>query len=149
MNPYTNMRFIRLKLLACMCVLSACNTGSGKVRMGEGPRNLAWAFRKAGCPNILMSLWPAHDESSGSLIPLYIKFLKEGHDKRKALTLAREEYFHEYPHELSSPFYWANFVLIGDRWDFQAPRSPTPWKYWVLTGFVLATLGLMWYRRKY
>ena len=46
-----------MQLNARMAVLSACNTGSGKLQKGEGVMSLARGFLYAGCPSIIMTLW--------------------------------------------------------------------------------------------
>ncbi|MFK7969460.1 MAG: CHAT domain-containing protein [Bacteroidia bacterium] len=101
-----------LPLQAELVVLSACQTGAGKQRQGEGIMSLAHAFRYAGCPNIVTSLWQADDQSTARLMELFYTHLKIGTDKDKALQLAKRDFINEGVQ--THPFYWAGFVLLGD-----------------------------------
>lgn len=57
-----------MQLDANMVVLSACNTGYGKLIRGEGIMSLARGFIYAGCPSIVMSLWPVDDQSTSTIM---------------------------------------------------------------------------------
>jgi CHAT domain-containing protein len=73
---------------------------------------MARAFIIAGAPSVVVSLWSVPDESTAKLMQLfYTQLVKEHRDKGVALQLAREELRKQYP----NPYYWAPFVLIGER----------------------------------
>lgn len=101
-----------MNLNADLAVLSACETGYGKIQRGEGIMSLARAFKYAGCPNILMTLWTADDQASGELVADFFHYLKEGKKKDEALRLAKLDYLRD--GKKKHPSYWANFVLVGD-----------------------------------
>jgi CHAT domain-containing protein len=101
-----------LPLQAELLVLSACETGYGKQREGEGIMSLAHAFHYAGCPNIVTSLWQADDKSTARLMELFYAELKKGAPKDKALQVARLAYLAE--GNQAHPFFWGAFVLVGD-----------------------------------
>lgn len=101
-----------LSLRAELVVLSACQTGYGKQRQGEGIMSLAHAFRYAGCPNIVTSLWQADDQSTAKLMEHFYMYLKQGMPKDEALQQARVAYLKE--DNQAHPFFWASFVLLGD-----------------------------------
>ncbi len=102
-----------LKLNADLVVLSACQTGLGKLIRGEGMVGLTRAFMYAGTPSVLVSLWSVSDMSTAALMgEFYKNLIKNNLSRTDALRKAQlsmisdEKYAH--------PFYWAPFVLIGD-----------------------------------
>jgi CHAT domain-containing protein len=103
-----------LKLQAALTVLSACNTGMGKLRKGEGIMSLARGFLYAGCPSIIMSLWEVEDNSGTEIISSFYKNLKRGKAKDEALRMAKLEYLENANSRMAHPHYWLGFVSIGD-----------------------------------
>ncbi len=95
-----------------LVVLSACDTGLGEVRNGEGVYGLRRAFVLAGTESLVMSLWPISDYSTRKLMVDYYKNLKLGMGRGEALRrvqlnlLQRNRDLH--------PFYWANFIQSGE-----------------------------------
>jgi CHAT domain-containing protein/Flp pilus assembly protein TadD len=95
-----------------LVVLSACDTGLGEVRNGEGVYGLRRAFVLAGTESLVMSLWPVSDYSTRRLMTDYYKNLKGGLGRGAALRrvqldmLKRDQTLH--------PFYWANFIQSGE-----------------------------------
>lgn len=98
-----------------LLVLSACNTGKGKIRNGEGTLSLARAFMYAGCKSIVMTLWSVEDESSSVLMESFYKNLNKGYTKAKALQLAKVEYLKNNPPSKTHPYFWAGFIPVGDQ----------------------------------
>ncbi len=103
-----------LKLNAKLTVLSACNTGTGQLKKGEGIMSLARGFLYAGCPAIVMSLWEVEDESGTQIITTFYKNLKKGKSKDESLRLAKLEYLNSVSSRRAHPHYWLGFVSIGD-----------------------------------
>jgi CHAT domain-containing protein/tetratricopeptide (TPR) repeat protein len=92
-----------------LVILSACETGSGKIRNGEGVYGLQRAFLVSGANNLVMSLWKVSDEATEELmISFYSNFLVS-RDKAAAFRQAQLELKKKY----ETPFYWGAFVLIG------------------------------------
>jgi CHAT domain-containing protein len=130
-----------MSLKADLAVLSACNTGVGKVQRGEGIMSLSRAFKYAGCSNIVMSLWPANDASTKEIILGFFNRLKSGENKDVALRDARIEYLEN--NTKTHPFYWATFVFIGDETPLEKGGFPY---LWMGLG-VIALLGAFWWFR--
>lgn len=103
------------KLNADLVILSACETGMGKLMEGEGIISLGRAFKYAGCSGIVMSLWNANDYSTARIMYNFCKELKKGERKDAALRNAKLEYLNKSKAAGNfHPFYWATFVLIGN-----------------------------------
>lgn len=103
-----------MKLGARMAVLSACNTGSGKLQKGEGVMSLARGFLYAGCPSIIMTLWEVEDLSGTSIMGNFYSFLSKGKDKDEALQLAKLKHIEEADPLKAHPHYWLGYVNIGN-----------------------------------
>ncbi len=97
-----------------MVVLSACQTGSGKLEQGEGVISLARAFMYAGSPSLVMSLWDVDDYSTVEIMKSFYQNLKEGLPKDNALRKAKLSYLKTTDENTSQPYYWASFAPIGN-----------------------------------
>ncbi|MFK8057138.1 MAG: CHAT domain-containing protein [Saprospiraceae bacterium] len=124
-----------LSLSADLVVLSACNTGGGKMVEGEGQISLARSFRQAGCPNIVQSLWQADDETTSILMENFYTNLKAGVGKAEALRQAKLSFLKQ--GRKNFPHYWAAFVLTGDNEELELNNNSG---FWWMSG--LALLGL-------
>lgn len=107
----TLSEILELKLHADMVVLSACNTGSGKVTRADGVSSLGSAFLAAGASSATMSLWKVSDKSTAIFMQEFYKKLLAGMGKAEALAAARSALVSK---GYNSPFYWAPFVLTGE-----------------------------------
>ncbi len=102
-----------LKLNADLVVLSACQTGLGKLVRGEGMVGLTRAFMYAGTPSVLVSLWSVSDMSTATLMgEFYKNLIKNKLSKTDALRKAQLTMISD--KKYAHPFYWAPFILIGD-----------------------------------
>lgn len=130
-----------LNLQAEMAVLSACKTGLGKLIRGEGIMSLARAFRAAGCPAVVMSLWEADDQSTREIMEKFYANVKEGQSKDEALHNAKSEYLQSAASNRINPLYWSTFVMIGD--DTPVFREDYTWLFFLVGGgLILGILGL-------
>ncbi len=104
-----------LILNADLVVLSACETGLGKIKKGEGILGLTRALLYAGSKNIIVSLWQVADQSTSDLmIDFYKELLKKDLSKSDysgALQQAKTRMIKN--KQNAHPFYWSPFVLIG------------------------------------
>lgn len=108
-----------LELNADLVVLSACETGLGKVMKGEGIIGLSRALLYAGTNNIIVSLWKVSDVSTSELmIDFYDNFLK-GKD-RSDLRFEYAQYLRKaklkmiQANKFGHPFFWSPFILVGN-----------------------------------
>jgi CHAT domain-containing protein len=102
-----------LHLNADLVVLSACDTGRGRIARGEGIIGLTRGFLYAGAKSLLVSLWPVSDEAAASLVVDFYKELLDGRPKARALREAKLRLMARNP-EYAKPFYWSSLVLVGD-----------------------------------
>ncbi|MDJ1505554.1 CHAT domain-containing protein [Xanthocytophaga agilis] len=128
-----NLQLDNVKLV----VLSACETGGGKLVRGEGVMSLARAFAYAGCPNIAMTLWRADDRATAQIATRMYEYLKKGYTKDEALNKAKQDYLQEAPSSRRNPYYWANMVLVGD----DVPVYTSYRWLWITGGILLVLLG--------
>ena len=99
-------------LSADLVVLSACDTGRGRIRSGEGVIGLVRGVFFAGCPRVVVSNWKVHDASTRRLMAsFYEKMVKERLSPAAALRSAKLDMLRSKEH--AHPFHWAAFVLWG------------------------------------
>lgn len=103
-----------MKLNTKLSILSACETGYGKLVKGEGVMSIARGFLFAGSRSIMMSLWQVSDYATYKIVNYFYKSLSEGLNKDEALRQAKLKYIKSSDKIKSNPAYWAPFVLIGD-----------------------------------
>ena len=137
-----------LKLSSDLVVLSACNTGYGKINRGEGIMSLSRAFMYAGCPTIVMSLWRARDQPTTQIISSFFKNLKDNQPKDQALREAKLNYLRNADPLKAHPANWATFVLLGNA---EPVIISSNYNYWWIGGgllLVLASLAVLRFRNR-
>jgi hypothetical protein len=98
-------------------VVSACDTGTGEVRAGEGVFGLRRAFLVAGARTVLTSLWPVRDEVAQAWTEaLYRSRFEDGLDTAAAVRSADRRLLEARREagESTHPFFWAAFVAAGE-----------------------------------
>ncbi|MBX2873955.1 MAG: CHAT domain-containing protein [Saprospiraceae bacterium] len=131
-------------LEADLVVLSACNTGLGKMKRGEGLMSLSHAFALAGVPATVMSLWKIPDQTTPALMVRFYQNLKDGLPKNEALRKAKLDYLQETKlDQLAHPYYWAGFMLMGDTKPLSSSWIPTGFWYGLI--IILIGFGLYFY----
>ena len=127
-----------MELNAELAVLSACNTGYGKLYKGEGIISLARGFLYAGVPSIVMSLWKVSDKRTAKLMEKFYENLQGGMDKDEALRKAKLDYLANSNEILSNPYFWAAFVNIGNNEPIDFEESTYYWWFLVLLAGLIA-----------
>jgi CHAT domain-containing protein len=103
---------VRTRLNADAVVLSACETGSGRLQGQEGVMNLARAFLVSGARSVVASLWAVDDRSTTTLMESFYMHLKSGSTVSGALREAQRDFIRDYG-EKAAPNLWAGFEVIG------------------------------------
>jgi CHAT domain-containing protein len=95
-----------------LVTLSACDTGVGEVRNGEGVYGLRRAFMLAGSQALVMSLWPVSDSIARDTMVAYYARLRDGFGRGDALRQAKLSILRHT--SLRHPYYWGGFIQSGD-----------------------------------
>jgi CHAT domain-containing protein len=127
-----------LNLDSRMAVLSSCNTGSGKLQKGEGVISLARGFKYAGCPSIVMTMWPVEDNSSIRLMEYFYQAISKGMSKDQALRHAKLKFLENSDPLHAHPYFWAGYILIGDKTALYKPS----YTWLIVAGGILVLLIL-------
>jgi CHAT domain-containing protein len=108
-----------------LVTLSACDTGVGEIRSGEGVYGLRRAFVLAGAETLVMTLWPVSDAVARQPMAAFYASLRAGAGRGEALRQAKLAMLKQKARQ--HPFYWASFILSG-QWtgldDAGRPRPP-------------------------
>jgi CHAT domain-containing protein len=99
------------ELRSDLTVLSACETGLGKVVQGEGVMGLPYALYVAGNRNTLLSLWSVVDESTATFMTRLFAQLVAGKSQVQAINDTKREFIAG--GQYAAPVFWAPFVLYG------------------------------------
>lgn len=98
-----------------LVVLSACETGIGKLYKAEGAMSIARGFQFAGAQNLLFSLWKVNDFTTSVFMSDFYKNVKNDVSYFEANSNAKLEYLSDksIPNAKKSPYYWSSFVYYG------------------------------------
>ena len=105
----TAAEIAQMELNAELVVLSACNTGQGRIT-GDGVVGLSRSLILAGVPSVVVSLWAVPDQPTGALMTEFYQQLEQTDNKAIALRQAMLKVREKYP----EPIAWAGFTLIGE-----------------------------------
>jgi CHAT domain-containing protein len=125
-----------------LIVLSACETGNGKLYKGEGVYSFNRGFAAAGIPSSVINLWSVENKSSYRLTELFYKYVEKGLALDLALQKAKLEFLESASQENKLPYYWAAFIVTG-KTDPIGFKENSPWPNILIAGLsVLVFLGL-------
>jgi len=135
-----------MSLKARHIVLSACETGTGKLNKGEGVLSLGWSFVYRGVPSVVMSLWKVNDESTSDLMENYYGYLDKEMPGDEALHEAKLDLIRNGKETHKHPYHWAAFIHTGNPPTQQF--NPNTHKYLlIIGGFLLLSLLFYGLRR--
>lgn len=123
-----------------LVTLSACDTARGKMVRGEGIQAFSQSFLGAGASATITSMWRVADAPTASFMKQFYYSLGRGASKAEALQAAKLRFLNSNS-DLSSPRYWAAFVLYGKGWEPTVPVISWSVILMVLS-VVLALIGL-------
>ena len=110
----SNADLYNTRLKAELVVLSACNTGSGKLAKGEGVLSLARGFAQAGCASSIVTQWSVDDCTTSDIMIDFYRNILDGQNKDKALQQAKLNYLTTADQLSAHPYFWASFVQSGN-----------------------------------
>jgi CHAT domain-containing protein len=133
-----------------LAVISACNTGVGKLYQGEGVFSFNRAFASIGIPSSVINIWSVDSKSTYKLTELFYKYLSQGMTADLALQSAKLEFIGNSAKEQTLPYYWAAVILVGKSDAIMAEKT-FPWQA-IFMGCTLAALFLFlafyWRKKK-
>ncbi len=103
-----------LNLQSDIVVLSACETGLGRMVSGDGVIGLTRAFQVAGSNRVLVTLWPVSDDATEAFMISFYGKVKSGLSYSQALVKVKDEFRRsggKSGSDYSAPYFWAGFVL--------------------------------------
>ena len=101
------------KLNADLVILSACSSGVGKLKNGEGLGSIGRCFNYAGAKSVILGLWDLPDFSTAKIIEYFFSKI-DVLNKAEALKSAKVKYLESADEYTSNPIYWAGLILIGE-----------------------------------
>ncbi|HEX2935689.1 MAG TPA: CHAT domain-containing protein [Bacteroidales bacterium] len=136
-----------MHLSAPLVVLSACNTGSGKLYRGEGTISLARGFYVAGAQNIIMTLWAITDKTSNELIQNFYSHLVGNEPVPVSLQQAKLGFLQNADEIVAHPFFWAGYISIGEPEVRFATVNKSHHYFWfAAAGIILLVSSVLFWR---
>ncbi len=128
-----------LPLKQQLVILSACETGVGKLQKGEGAMSVARGFQYSGANNLLFSLWKVNDLSTSQLMGLFYRYYEKNASAYLSNHEAKLQYLSSKNIENSkkSPYYWGSFVYYGT-----LESSSTDYTFYIAIVVILAVIIL-------
>ena len=125
-----------------LVVLSACETGIGKLYKSEGAMSVARGFQFAGAQNLLFSLWKVNDYTSSVFMEYFYKNIKNGESYLDANANAKLDFLKDksISNAKKSPYYWSAFVYYG---GIDTPEKSTNYYFYILGLLILIALFLV------
>ncbi|AEE50887.1 CHAT domain-containing protein [Haliscomenobacter hydrossis] len=139
-----------LPLHADLICLSACQSGLGEWRDGEGVMSLARAFAYAGSKGLVATLWSVNEASSSVLFQSFYTHLRQGMSKAAALNQAKQDYLNNpaIPTFQKTPYYWAALTYVGEDSVVRMENHTAMIWIWGGIGVLALGLGLYFYQKK-
>lgn len=134
-----------LNLNPDLVVLSACETGIGKLYKGEGAMSIARGFQFAGAQNLLFSLWKVNDYTTSVFMDSFYQNIKNGQSYLEANANAKRDFLKnpDISNAKKSPYYWSAFVYYG---DLQTNNESNTYIFYIFGILILIGLFLVFNR---
>jgi CHAT domain-containing protein len=128
-----------------LVVLSACETGIGKLYKSEGAMSVARGFQFAGAQNLLFSLWKVNDYTTSVFMEAFYKNIKKGESYFESNANAKLDFLKDksISNAKKSPYYWSAFVYYG---GIETTETPTNYYFYILGLLILIGLFLVFNR---
>lgn len=128
-----------------LAFLSSCNTASGVLRGSEGLQGFVQAFRAAGIPSVIGSLWPADAAATSQLAAEFYRYLRAGETASEALRRAKLSLLES---EKSLPFFWAAFQYYGadQTFRFRQGLAMTPFAAVIFIALIVGAMHKLRWR---
>lgn len=123
-----------------LVILSACESGNGRIAENEGMISLSRGFMYAGCASTVNSLWKADDRSTAIILKQFHVYLEKGYTKSAALRQAKLDYIHSNALYVS-PNYWAHLVLVGNTDEIVEKPEKKGGQHWTILLLLGGLLG--------
>lgn len=122
-----------------LVVLSACETGIGKLYKAEGTMSVARGFQFAGAQNLLFSLWKVNDYTTSVFMTDFYKNIQNNQTYFEANTNAKLDFLNDksIPNAKKSPYYWSSFVYYG---SISTETNSTNYIFYIIS--LLTVIGL-------
>ncbi len=130
-----------------LVVLSACETGKGKLIRGEGVMSIARSFIQAGSQSVVQTLWKTDDLASVDIMRAFYSNLSQRMNKDRALANAKRQFIRSNHERKSHPYYWASFTFIGDAKPI-SKNEDNAWVWIITTIVLLLLLGIIYSHRQ-
>ena len=134
------------KPLTRLIVLSACETGNGKLYQGEGVFSFNRAFASLGIPSSIINLWSVDNESTYKITELFYKYISEGEPADIALQQAKLSFLEKSSKQYRLPYYWAPAIIAG-KTEILAEKKKDKWKYIAAILLVAAALSFWGWKK--
>jgi CHAT domain-containing protein len=124
-----------------LVVLSACETGIGKLYKSEGAMSVARGFQFAGAQNLLFSLWKVNDYTTSVFMDDFYENIKKGESYLDANANAKLDFLKDksISNAKKSPYYWSAFVYYG---GIETPETSPNYYSYILGLLILIGLFL-------
>lgn len=138
-----------LNLNPKLVVLSACETGVGKIQTGVEPMSIARGFQYAGAQNLLFSLWEVNDLSTSQLMSSFYKYYSKSNSASAANRKSKLDFLKNknITNAQKSPYYWSSFVYYGAL-DNQS-SEPHFSMLFIIIGLVIIFIAIYLIKRRF
>ncbi len=127
-----------------LVTLSACKSGVGDLKKGEGLLSISRAFYYAGAKSLVYTLWNINDSSSSEIMKNFYENLSKGVPKDEALRNAKLIFLEKHKeNKFAHPYYWSSFIVSGNTKSLTSKSNRT----WYIVGGTLLLILLL-FRKK-